>query len=69
MMKLIVAGLPAALRHRLHALAVSAPDKTRHVQGAHLTARRVRKPGQERLKPVLKIAPPVRIRRHRRPAR
>ena len=45
MIRLALTDLPAANRHRLHALAVSGPDQTRDVQGAHLAPRRMGKPG------------------------
>ena len=59
MVKPVLAYLTRPGRHRLHALAVPRADQTSNVEGAHPPTRRMRQPGQERLKPSFEIVPPA----------
>lgn len=59
MVEPVMAAQTKAARHRLHTLALARADQTRHVERAHHPPRRVREPGQERLKPPLQVRPPA----------
>ncbi len=59
MVKLVIAHLARTGRHGLHALPVPRTDQTGNVEGTHAPTRRMRQPGQKRLKPPFQIISPT----------
>src|SRR5450755_3465518 len=65
-MKLIVADLPVARRHGLHALTITSADQPRDINRAHACPCLVPESTEERCKPPIKIRLPALV--HGRPS-
>ena len=69
MVKLVVAHLVRTGGHGLNAFTVPRADQAGNVERTHPAPRRMGKPRQERLEPLLQIIPPVCVHNHRQSAR